>query len=128
MESGEIADAQISASSNFQVMTPQRSRLYYEDNDPVTLKRRSCWGPRHEIAEEWLQIDLLDLHTITAIMIQGDGTEWRHYWVETYRLNFTSSVDRGDDGTDDVWLTYRELNGDEKVLRYLNSYGLVNKS
>ncbi|XP_072025436.1 uncharacterized protein [Amphiura filiformis] len=109
MESGEITDEQMSASSNFNTMPPQNGRLHFESD---VSNRKSCWGPRQELGqEEWLQIDLKNLHTITGIITQGDGDNWRYHWVTTYRIHYASMKDGSNE-----WLSYRELDGTIKVF------------
>ena len=106
MESGEIHDDQITSSSNFYTMPPYHGRLHFE-----ATSKKSCWGPRQELGqEEWLQIDLETLHTITAVITQGDGDSWRYHWVTTYRVHYASA--RSDK---EEWLTYRNLDGSVKV-------------
>lgn len=112
MESGEIRDEQLSASSSFNQMPVENSRLHYQSR---TRDTKSAWGPLHILGEdEWLQIDLLILHTITAVITQGVGDNYRYHWVKTYTLQFAST-----DSTGNKWLIYRELDGNKKVVESL---------
>ncbi len=103
-----MSDEQISASSYFKTMPPENGRLHFETD---ASNRKSCWGPRQELGqEEWIQIDLKSLHTVTAIITQGDGDNWRYHWVETYRVHYASK-----EGSTNEWLTYKNLDGTAKV-------------
>ena len=112
MESRAIQADQISASSRFSSMPPNDGRLHFE-----ATGKHSCWGPRQELGQdEWLQIDLKTLHTITAVITQGGGVTWRYHWVTSYRVYYASSRSEKD-----KWLSYRNLDGSVKVNNKLKT-------
>ena len=62
MENGAIADAQISASSQYDRNNgPQRARL----------NGRGGWRPRTSNRDQWLQVDLEKHTTVSRIATQG---------------------------------------------------------
>ena len=107
MESEAIKDNQISATTYYK----------YENNHPTRgrLHHSGCWKSAHVLNEEWLQVDLLTLHTITGLITQGRGKSLSEYFVKTYALSFESRYRRGS------WRTYRDVDGTEKVLNYLQA-------
>lgn len=71
MESGDIVNAQITASSayNIQSVGPQNARLNRE-------YAGGAWCPLSQLSAknsgtEWIQVDLKDFYVITAIATQG---------------------------------------------------------
>ena len=78
MENGAIADAQISASSQYDRNNgPQRARL----------NGRGGWRPRTSNRDQWLQVDLEKHTTVSRIATQGR----RRYGpcVTRYRLQYS---------------------------------------
>lgn len=94
MESGRIANEQISASSTFSDgrWTPQQSRLHGDDNG---------WTPNLDSNKEYLQVDLRFLTMLTAIATQGaiSRETQRGYYVKSYKLEVSTN---GED-----WMVYR---------------------
>ncbi|CAH6791694.1 Nrp2 [Phodopus roborovskii] len=94
MESGRIANEQISASSTFSDgrWTPQQSRLHGDDNG---------WTPNLDSNKEYLQVDLRFLTVLTAIATQGaiSRETQRGYYVKSYKLEVSTN---GED-----WMVYR---------------------
>ena len=109
MESKAIKDNQISATTYYYNQ--------YESNHPTSgrLHHSGCWMSAHVLSEEWLQVDLLTLHTITGLITQGRGKSFSEFFVKTYALSFESRYSRGS------WRTYRDVDGTEKVLYYLQA-------
>uniref|UniRef100_F7G9W5 Neuropilin n=1 Tax=Macaca mulatta TaxID=9544 RepID=F7G9W5_MACMU len=94
MESGRIANEQISASSTYSDgrWTPQQSRLHGDDNG---------WTPNLDSNKEYLQVDLRFLTMLTAIATQGaiSRETQNGYYVKSYKLEVSTN---GED-----WMVYR---------------------
>ncbi|XP_030876816.1 neuropilin-2-like [Leptonychotes weddellii] len=94
MESGRIANEQISASSTYsdERWTPQQSRLHGDDNG---------WTPNLDSSKEYLQVDLRFLTMLTAIATQGaiSRETQNGYYVKSYKLEVSTN---GED-----WMVYR---------------------
>ncbi|XP_036174858.1 neuropilin-2 isoform X3 [Myotis myotis] len=94
MESGRIANEQISASSTYSDgrWRPQQSRLHGDDNG---------WTPNLDSNKEYLQVDLRFLTVLTAIATQGaiSRETQNGYYVKSYKLEVSTN---GED-----WMVYR---------------------
>lgn len=114
METGVITNAQITASSsyNMQSVGPHNARLNRDDNG-------GAWCPLSQLSAktsgtEWIEVDLKDFHVITAISTQGRfgngmGAEFvEEYWLEYSRdngLTWKRFRERHNAGDDEVsWL------------------------
>ncbi|XP_078536417.1 neuropilin-2 isoform X1 [Lissotriton helveticus] len=94
MESGRIANEQITASSTYTDMrwTAQQSRLNSDDNG---------WTPNIDSNKEYLQVDLRFLTLLTAIATQGaiSRETQNGYYVKSYKLEVSTN---GED-----WMMFR---------------------
>ncbi|KAH8298163.1 hypothetical protein KR018_010084 [Drosophila ironensis] len=117
MESGAIADAQITASSAHDTgfVGPQHARLKTDNNG-------GAWCPKHMVSnalKEYLQVDLLQTHVITAIRTQGrfgkgQGQEYTEaYVIEYWRPGF------------DKWQRWKNIQGKEILPGNINTYSEV---
>ncbi|XP_011176649.1 discoidin domain-containing receptor 2 isoform X2 [Zeugodacus cucurbitae] len=117
MESGAIADTQITASSAHDMgnVGPQHARLKVDNNG-------GAWCPKHMVSrglKEYLQIDLLQVHVITAIRTQGrfgkgQGQEYTEaYVLEYWRPGF------------EKWLRWKTIQGKEILTGNINTYSEV---
>ncbi|XP_036321548.1 uncharacterized protein LOC118735725 [Rhagoletis pomonella] len=117
MESGAITDAQITASSAHDTgfVGPQHARLKTDNNG-------GAWCPKHMVSnalKEYLQVDLLQTHVITAIRTQGrygkgQGQEYTEaYVLEYWRPGFTK------------WLRWKNTQGKEILPGNINTYSEV---
>ncbi|XP_068151340.1 uncharacterized protein smal [Drosophila tropicalis] len=117
MESGAITDAQITASSAHDTgfVGPQHARLKTDNNG-------GAWCPKHMVSnalKEYLQIDLLQTHVITAIRTQGrfgkgQGQEYTEFYVlEYWRPGF------------DKWQRWKNTQGKEILSGNINTYSEV---
>ena len=70
MQSGAIADSQISSSS------------YSDTAKYGRLGAYTWWNPKWKKESEWLRVDLLSVVTMTAIQTQGSGREFNEYWAQ----------------------------------------------
>ena len=96
MESGEIADAEITASSqNNGNHAASQGRLNFKE----TGTKSGSWAARANDGNQWLQVDLGNQHTrVTRVATQGRNYngQWsvsHSQWVTKYKLQY-----RIDDG------------------------------
>lgn len=104
MQTFIIKNEQISASSawnnNRQKYGSSRARLHLDAWPPGWRAQKNDLSP-------WLQIDLLQVHVVTAVATQGYGDEKEREWVKTYLL--TTSRDG------QKWISYKER-GRKRVI------------
>ena len=87
MESGEIPDGQISASSEFDIyLVASRGRLHNQ----VEGDFQGSWAVASLDLNQWLQIDLGSQSLkVTAVATQGrHASTWQ--WVTKYRLQYSN--------------------------------------
>ncbi|XP_022097833.1 uncharacterized protein LOC110983144 isoform X2 [Acanthaster planci] len=107
MESGQIADGQLSSSSFYLHYMPQLARLHLSSDE---IQTPICWRPTLEQAEEWLQVDLLTIHTLTGVISQGTGPKVKKLWVTSYLIKYESLK------SCDSWRYYKNLDGANAIL------------
>ncbi|XP_071949658.1 uncharacterized protein [Antedon mediterranea] len=93
MESGDIFDGQLSASSTFsdsEDYGPKCARL----NAVPTSYCVPCWIPHDSDINSWIQIHLMVEHNITGIQTQG-RTDLSQ-WVKTYTISYIKVNQVGD--------------------------------
>ena len=95
MHSGEIADSQLSASNYSVEFEPWHGRLN---------RWTGAWCTTEETLNQFLQIDLRDIKTVTHIATQG---YFEGAWVTSYSLEYSA------DG--ELWLEYKEAGGHKRV-------------
>ncbi|KAJ8046998.1 Lactadherin [Holothuria leucospilota] len=109
METREIGNDQVKPSSSSDKMKSTSGRLHYETWE-TPERRKACWGPRGlSVPDEYIQIDLLEPHTITGIITQGSGDHWHYHWVTSYRVDFNSTLE-------DKFHTYLDRDGQDKIF------------
>ena len=108
MESGAIADHQISASSQFDANhASSQGRLRFKK----TNIKRGGWSSRTVDTNQWLQIDLGNHQTrVTRVATQGRNSNLYYQWVTKYKLQY------GDDGNT---FHYYSEQGKPKVLLFI---------
>ena len=86
MESGAIADGQISASSEWNSNhAAHQARLHF----PGAPGKSASWSARVNNANQWLQIDLGNKNPkVTAIATQGRGDY--DQWVTKFKLEYSN--------------------------------------
>ena len=77
VETGKIADSQISSSSAYPGLEAVRGRL----------KGASSWSARVLNKDQWIQIDLGRYEVVTAIATQGRANA--DQWVKSYSLSYS---------------------------------------
>ena len=87
MESGEIADAQISASSHWDYNhAAKQGRLNLKQRGI----RQGGWSARASDRNQWLQVDLGSFTTVAGVATQGRHTfRWRQ-WVTSYKVQYSN--------------------------------------
>ena len=95
MEDGRIQDTQITSSSAWSGLLPQKGRL----------NSATSWSAGHNDLNQWIQIDLRRQEIITRIATQGR----KNYdqWVTSYMVSYSFDGERFEnykdsDGTDQV--------------------------
>ena len=90
MESGAIADSQITASSEWDVNhSPKQARLHTKE----TVNRKGAWACLTNDLNQWLQVDFGKITPVTHVATQGRNSYSPGQWVKKYKLQFS------DDGT-----------------------------
>ncbi|XP_046997126.1 discoidin domain-containing receptor tyrosine kinase B-like [Schistocerca americana] len=114
MESGAIADEDISASSSFDSgnVGPQNGRVRTE-------RQGGAWCPKQQATmepKEWLEVDLRQVHLVTATETQGRfGNGQGQEFAEAYMLEYW----RPKLGK---WVRYRDSKGREVLKGNSNTY------
>ena len=85
MESGEILDGQISASSKHNdSLAPIHSRLHWGPGN------RGAWAASTNDVKQWLQIDLgSQFFNVKGVATQGRHNE--NQWVKKYKLQYSDN-------------------------------------
>ncbi|KAH8298160.1 hypothetical protein KR018_010081, partial [Drosophila ironensis] len=117
MESGAIADYQITASSAHDMgnVGPQHARLKVDNNG-------GAWCPKHMVSRglnEYLQIDLLQVHLISGVRTQGRfGKGQGQEYTEAYALQYWRPGF-------DKWKQWKRTDGKEILPGNINTYSEV---
>ena len=90
MQSGEISDGQLSASSERDSNhSATKSRL-----NVVNPDREGSWAAAKNDTDQWLQVDLVILHTkVTLVATQGSNGH-QGEWVTKYNLQYGNDTER----------------------------------
>ena len=90
MQSGEISDGQLSASSERDSKhSATQSRLHFVNPDGA-----GSWVAESNGTDQWLQVDLVILHTqVTRVATQGSNGHQRE-WVTKYSLQYGNDTER----------------------------------
>ena len=85
MEDGEILNGQISASSQ---LDANHAAIQGRLNSQATASKAGSWSAFTSDVDQWLQIDLGNLHsTVTRVATQGGHTNSQ--WVTNYTLGYS---------------------------------------
>ena len=87
MESGEISNGQVSASSEWDGNHAAiQARLYFE----AALGKAGSWSAKYNNLDQWLQIDLGSKHTlVTGLATQGRNGYGQ--WVTKYKVQYSDN-------------------------------------
>ena len=97
MKSGDISDAQISASSHYRDYSAKKARLNY----------KGCWAAAKNNIHQWLQVDLGGYTKVTRVATQGRCSNWR---VTKFNIRYSS------DGV--IWQFYKEPGNSNAKVRW----------
>ena len=118
VESGAIADSQITASSeNSTNHNPKRARLYSKETDAYSS---GAWLSLTSALDQWLQVDLGKITPVTHVATQGRNSYSPTQLVTKYKLQFS------DDGAS--FLFYKDKGESSDAVnrniftRYSSSY------
>eukprot|EP00058_Branchiostoma_floridae_P019226 XP_002604716.1 hypothetical protein BRAFLDRAFT_80311 [Branchiostoma floridae] len=100
MEAGNIADYQLSASSNNQYAGRARLNYISSDNNP------GGWVPLSGDGQPWVQVDFRATKKVTGVITQG--RQDADQWVKTFMVQFS------DDGIS--YRTYKGIDGNDKIF------------
>ena len=95
MESGDISDAQISASSHY----TKNQRRNYSAKKARLRRNKGCWRAATNDLHQWLQVDLGGYTKVTRVATQGSGYGLSR-WVTKFKIRYSS------DGV--IWQFYKE--------------------
>ena len=85
MEDGAILNGQISASSQ---LDANHAAIHGRLNSQATTSKAGSWSAFTSDVDQWLQIDLGNLHsTVTRVATQGGHTNSQ--WVTNYTLGYS---------------------------------------
>ncbi|XP_076025902.1 discoidin, CUB and LCCL domain-containing protein 2 [Genypterus blacodes] len=115
LESGVVADAQLSASSVWEWNDINGQHNVWATSG-ARLKRAGLpWSPAHSDQHQWLQVDLKREKRVTGITTTGSTVRGYQYYVLAYRVLYSN------DGQQ--WLTYQEVDSTgDKVFQGNTNY------
>lgn len=88
MESGAIADSQLTASSEYNAYhAPKRSRLHTKE---ISTLARGAWSSLTNDANQWLQIDVGKIRNVTHIATQGRNSYSPFQYVTKYKVQYSN--------------------------------------
>ena len=88
MESGAIADSQLTASSEYNAYhSTKRSRLHTKE---ISALERGAWLSLTNDADQWLQIDVGKVLNVTHIATQGRNTYSPFQYVTKYKVQYSN--------------------------------------
>ena len=116
MESGAIADSQITASSVFNVYhDTKRARLHTKETSAYA---RGAWSCLTNDLNQWLQVDFGKTTSVTHVATQGRNAYSTLQMVTKYKLQFS------DDGASFLFYK-RQGESSDAVNRNTNSLSLM---
>ncbi|XP_061735347.1 discoidin, CUB and LCCL domain-containing protein 2 isoform X1 [Nerophis ophidion] len=108
LESGGVADIQISASSVWEWNNMAGQRSVWAASGARLKKAGLPWGPSRCDQQQWLQVDLKRQKRITGITTTGSTLREYQYYVSAYRVLYSQ------DGQQ--WLCYKEANATQDTV------------
>ena len=88
MESGAIADSQLTASSEYNAYhSTKRSRLHTKE---ISELARGAWVSSTNDGNQWLQIDVRKVLNVTHIATQGRNTYTPFQYVAKYKVQYSN--------------------------------------
>ncbi|XP_075870753.1 discoidin, CUB and LCCL domain-containing protein 2 isoform X2 [Nelusetta ayraudi] len=110
LESGVVADTQLSASSVWEWTNVIGEHSVWAPSGARLKREGRPWSPAHNDQRQWLQVDLKREKRITGIITSGSTIREHQYFVLAYGVLYSS------DGRQ--WHSYREANStQDKVFQ-----------
>lgn len=110
LESGGVADTQLSASSVWEWNNIIGQHSVWAPSGARLKKAGSPWAPSQSDQQQWLQIDLKREKRITGITTTGSTLREYQYYVSAYRVLYSNNGQQ--------WYIYREANStQDKVFQ-----------
>ena len=104
MESGDISDVQISASSHY------NTKHRYYSAKKARLNYKECWAAAKKDLHQWLQVDLGGYTKVTRVATQGSGYRYLKWRVTKFKIQYSS------DGV--IWRFYKEPGNSNAKVRW----------
>ncbi|XP_054642335.1 discoidin, CUB and LCCL domain-containing protein 2 [Dunckerocampus dactyliophorus] len=108
LESGGVADIQISASSVWEWKNMAGQHSVWAPSGARLKKAGLPWAPSRCDQHQWLQVDLKRQKRITGIITTGSTLREYQYYISTYRVLYSQ------DGQQ--WLCYKEANSTQDMV------------
>uniref|UniRef100_A0A8C5GH25 Discoidin, CUB and LCCL domain containing 2 n=1 Tax=Gouania willdenowi TaxID=441366 RepID=A0A8C5GH25_GOUWI len=108
LESGGVADTQISASSVWNWTISGGQHNVWAPSGARLKKAALPWAPAHSERQQWLQVDLKRQKRITGIITTGSTQREFQYYVSAYRVLHSNSGKQ--------WVSYREANSTQDKI------------
>ena len=90
MQSGEISDGQLNASSERDSKHfATQSRLHFVNPDGAGF-----WAAESNGMDQWLQVDLVNLHTRVTCVATQESNGHQGEWVTKYSLQYGNDTER----------------------------------
>ncbi|XP_038155598.1 discoidin, CUB and LCCL domain-containing protein 2 isoform X1 [Cyprinodon tularosa] len=115
LESGGVADTQLSSSSVWDWNTTAGQPRVWRESGARLKKAGLPWAPSHSDQQQWLQVDLKREKRITGIITTGSNLSEYRYFVSAYQVLYSK------DGK--VWHFYKNTNStQDKIFQGNTNY------
>ena len=93
MESNEILDKQITASSEFNAIhAAHQGRLNFQGVEGNSSWKAGSWSARVNDQHQWLQVELLKEESlVTSVATQGRNSRIHNQWTTKYKLQYSNN-------------------------------------
>ncbi|XP_057708396.1 discoidin, CUB and LCCL domain-containing protein 2 [Corythoichthys intestinalis] len=108
LESGGVADIQISASSVWEWNNSEGQHSLWAPSGARLKKTGLPWAPSQSDQHQWLQVDLKRQMRITGITTTGSTLREYPYYVAAYRILYSHNGQR--------WFSYKEANTTQDMV------------
>ncbi|XP_018558161.1 discoidin, CUB and LCCL domain-containing protein 2 isoform X2 [Lates calcarifer] len=108
LESGGVADTQLSASSVWEWNNVHGQHSEWVPSGARLKKAGLPWAPSQSDQHQWLQVDLKREKRITGITTTGSTLREYQYYVSAYRVQYSNDGEQ--------WYIYREANSTQDKI------------
>ncbi|XP_074550590.1 discoidin, CUB and LCCL domain-containing protein 2 [Halichoeres trimaculatus] len=108
LESGGVADTQLSASSVWEWNNIIGQHSVWAPSGARLKKAGLPWAPSQSDQNQWLQVDLKREKRITGIITTGSTLREYQYYVSAYRVQYSNNGQQ--------WSNYREANSTQDKI------------